>query len=118
MAAGFARVYGGDACAVYSAGSEPADSVNAAAVEAMTEVGIDITGAVPQRWSTELLAAVDVVITMGCGDSCPVYPGKRYIEWTLDDPRGLTVEAIRPIRDTIAARVRDLLTELDVSRQD
>jgi protein-tyrosine-phosphatase len=92
--------------------------VNPAAVEAMLEVGIDIAGTTPQRWTTELLAEVDVVITMGCGDECPVYPGKRYVEWTLDDPRGLAVEAVRPIRDAIEARVRDLLTELRVLRQD
>ncbi len=118
MAAGFAREYGGDWVVVHSAGSEPADEVNAAAVEAMAEVGVDIASAVPQRWTTELLAEVDVVITMGCGDSCPIYPGKRYVEWTLDDPRGLAVEAVRPIRDTLEGRVRDLLTELGVPRQD
>ena len=118
MAAGFAREYGGDSIVVHSAGSEPADQVNAAAIEAMKEVGVDIAGATPQRWTNELLAEVDVVITMGCGDTCPVYPGKRYIEWTLDDPHGLPVEAVRPIRDTIEARVRDLLTELGVLRQD
>ena len=118
MAAGFARALGGDALVVHSAGSEPAEQVNTSAVEAMAEQGIDITGAVPQRWTTELLAQVDVIVTMGCGDSCPVYPGKRYLDWTFDDPRGLDVEAVRPIRDVIKTRVVDLLTELGVPVQD
>ncbi len=117
MAAGFARAYGGDSLVVHSAGSEPAEHVNPSAVEAMAELGIDIVGATPQRWTTELLAEVDVIVTMGCGDSCPVYPGKRYIDWTLDDPRGLTVEAVRLIRDTIKGRIRDLLSELGVPVQ-
>ncbi|MEQ1872455.1 MAG: arsenate reductase ArsC [Ilumatobacteraceae bacterium] len=118
MAAGFARALGGDALVVHSAGSEPAEQVNASAVAAMAELGIDIAAAVPQRWTTELLGQVDVIVTMGCGDTCPVYPGKRYLDWTLDDPRGLDVEAVRPIRDVIKARVVDLLTELGVPVQD
>ncbi len=112
MAAGFARALGGDAVVVYSAGSEPADQVNAAAIAAMAEVGIDIAGATPQRWTIEMLAQVDVIVTMGCGDECPVYPGKRYIDWALDDPRGLSVAAVRPIRDEIRRRVVDLLAQV------
>ena len=118
MAAGFARALGGGAVVVHSAGSEPAEHVNAAAVAAMAELEIDIAAAVPQRWTTELLGQVDVIVTMGCGDNCPVYPGKRYLDWTLDDPRGLDVEAVRPIRDAIKSRVVDLLTKLGVSVQD
>lgn len=118
MAAGFARSLGGDGLVVHSAGSEPAEQVNPSAVAAMAELGIDIADAVPQRWTTELLGQVDVIVTMGCGDSCPVYPGKRYLDWTLDDPRGLSVAAVRPIRDEIKTRVVDLLTELGVAIQD
>lgn len=118
MAAGFAREYGGDRVVVHSAGSEPADRVNAAAIEAMAELRIDIASATPQRWTIDLLAEVDVIVTMGCGDSCPVYPGKRYLDWTLDDPRGLSVAAVRPIRDEIKTRVGNLLTELGVVGQD
>ena len=118
MAAGFARALGGGGLVVHSAGSEPAEHVNASAVAAMAELGIDIAAAVPQRWTSELLAQVDVIVTMGCGDSCPVYPGKRYLDWTLDDPRGLDVEAVRPIRDVIRERVVDLLAELGVPVQD
>lgn len=102
---------------VHSAGSEPAEHVNKSAVEAMAELGIDIASATPQRWTTDLLAQVDVIVTMGCGDSCPVYPGKRYLDWTLADPRGLSVAAVRPIRDEIRTRVVALLTELGVPVQ-
>ncbi len=118
MAAGFARALGGDSIVVYSAGSEPAAHVNPAAIAAMAELGIDIAGAAPQRWTIELLAQVDVIVTMGCGDECPLYPGKRYLDWTLNDPRGLDVAAVRPIRDEINKRVGDLLTELGVPVQD
>ena len=118
MAAGFARALGGDAVIVHSAGSEPAEQVNTSAVAAMAELGIDITSATPQRWTTDLLAQVDVIVTMGCGDSCPVYPGKRYLDWALADPRGLSVAAVRPIRDEIRTRVVALLTELGVPVQD
>ncbi len=111
MAAGFARALGGDAVAVYSAGSEPGDRVNPSAVAAMAEVGIDISDATPQRWTTDMLAQVDVVVTMGCGDECPLYPGKRYVDWELADPRGLDVEAVRPIRDEIRKRVIALLAD-------
>jgi protein-tyrosine-phosphatase len=98
----------------YSGGSEPADQVNPSAVEAMAEVGIDITGEYPKRWTDDILNAVDVVVTMGCGDACPYVPGKRYEDWPLDDPAGRGVDAVRPIRDEIRAHVVKLLAELDV----
>lgn len=116
MAAGFTRHLGGDGVDVYSGGSEPADQVNAAAVAAMAEKGIDISANAPQRWTDEIVANVDVVVTMGCGDTCPVFPGVRYVDWELDDPAGKPVEAVRPVRDDIEARVRALLDELSVSR--
>lgn len=115
MAAGFARSLGGSGVRVLSAGSEPADRVNPAAVEAMAEVGIDITASVPQRWTDEQLGATDVVVTMGCGDTCPYVPGTRYVDWPLEDPAGKGVDAVRPIRDQIEQRVRDLLAELEVA---
>jgi arsenate reductase (thioredoxin) len=98
----------------WSGGSEPAEEVNPAAVEAMAEVGIDITGEHPKRWTSEIVQAADVVITMGCGDACPVFPGIRYEDWELEDPAGQGVEAVRPIRDEIERRVRALLASLDV----
>ena len=98
----------------YSGGSEPVGEVNPAAVAAMAEVGIDITGEHPKRWTEEVVRAVDVVVSMGCGDACPVYPGIRYEDWPLEDPRGQSVEAVRPIRDQIETRVRQLLRELGV----
>jgi protein-tyrosine-phosphatase len=98
----------------YSGGSEPADAVNPAAVAAMREVGIDIGNERPKRWTDTTLRSADVVVTMGCGDTCPYIPGKRYEDWQLDDPAGLDVAAVRPIRDAIAQRVRALLTELDI----
>ena len=110
MAAGFAREIGG--VEVFSGGSEPADAVNPAAVEVMAEVGIDITGQVPQRFTDELLARVDVVVTMGCGDTCPYVPGKRYVDWPLDDPKGRPVGEVRRIRDEIRALVTDLVGQL------
>ena len=114
MAAGWLRHLAGDRVRVLSAGSEPADAVNPAAVEAMAEVGIDIAGATPQVWTRDTLEEADVVITMGCGDTCPVLPGKRYLDWELDDPAGRPVAEVRPVRDEIAARVRGLLQELGV----
>ena len=99
----------------WSGGSEPADRINPAAVAAMAEVGIDITGAFPKPWSDEIIRAADVVVTMGCGDACPFYPGKRYENWELPDPAGRDVDAVRPIRDAIEARVRRLLDELDIA---
>lgn len=115
MAAGFMRSLGADTVEVFSAGSEPAESVNPAAVEAMRERGIDITGTVPQRWSTEMLEVVDVVVTMGCGDTCPIVPGTRYVDWELEDPAGKGVDAVRPIRDEIEVRVRALLADLQAA---
>ncbi len=112
MAAGWMRHLAGDAVAVFSGGSAPATSVNAVAVEAMAEKGIDITGATPQRWADADVRAADVVVTMGCGDECPVYPGKRYVDWDLDDPAGRSLDEVRPIRDDIEQRVRHLLAEL------
>jgi arsenate reductase (thioredoxin) len=115
MAAGWVRSLAGDAVEVRSAGSLPGDQVNPAAVEAMAEVGIDISDQRPKVLTTDAVEASDVVITMGCGDACPVFPGKRYLDWQLDDPAGQGVEAVRPIRDEIERRIRGLLTELGVS---
>ena len=112
MAAGWLRHLAGDAVEVRSAGSLPADQVNPAAVEAMAEVGIDITDRHPQVLTTGAVVASDVVITMGCGDACPVLPGKRYLDWDLEDPAGKGVESVRPIRDEIGSRVRSLIAEL------
>nr|WP_211240452.1 arsenate reductase ArsC [Haloglycomyces albus] len=112
MAAGWLRHLAGNRVEVRSAGSDPADAVNPAAVEAMAEVGIDITQQEPKILTTDAVEASDVCITMGCGDACPVFPGKRYLDWDLADPAGQGVEAVRPIRDDIRARVEELLTEL------
>lgn len=98
---------------VRSAGSQPADRINPAVRQAMTEVGVDLSAAVPKVLTADAVRAADVVITMGCGDACPVFPGKRYLDWQLDDPAGKDVDAVRPIRDEIDRRVRLLLTELD-----
>jgi protein-tyrosine-phosphatase len=114
MGAGFMRSLGADRVRVFSGGSEPASKVNPSAVEAMREVGIDIADYVPQKWSMEMLHDVDVVVTMGCGDTCPYIPGKRYVDWPLDDPAGQGVESVRPIRDQIKTLVETLLTELGV----
>jgi protein-tyrosine-phosphatase len=113
MASGWLRFLSGDAVDVFSGGSEPASQVNPAAIEAMAEVGIDIRTEYPKPWTDEIVRAADVVVTMGCGDACPVYPGKRYEDWVLDDPEGLDVESIRPIRDDIRGRVEELLTKLE-----
>jgi protein-tyrosine-phosphatase len=114
MALGWFRELAADRARAWSGGSEPADHVNPAAVAAMAEVGIDISAQRPRRWTSEVLAQTDVVITMGCGDACPVVPGVRYEDWPLDDPAGQGVEAVRPIRDEIERRVRDLLERLEV----
>ena len=114
MAMGFFVDHAGDAAVAWSGGSEPGDRVNPAAIAAMKERGIDISGEYPKPWTDEIVRAADVVITMGCGDACPVFPGKRYEEWTLDDPAGLDVSAVRPIRDEIERRVLNLLDQLDV----
>lgn len=115
MAAGWTRHLGGDAVDVYSGGSEPAASVNPAAVAAMAEVGIDISKQEPQLWTDDAVRAAEAVVTMGCGDVCPYYPGKRYEDWELEDPAGKGVEAVRPIRDDIERRVRALLEDLGVT---
>lgn len=112
MAAGYLAAMSGGSVDVRSAGSEPAESLNPVAVEAMAEDGIDITAAVPTILRTEQVRASDVVITMGCGDSCPVFPGKRYEDWDLDDPAGQPLADVRRIRDDIKARVAGLLSDL------
>ena len=115
MAAGWLQHLADGAIDVLSAGSEPADQVNPAAVEAMDEVGIDLRAREPRRWDMADLEAADVVVTMGCGDTCPVLPGKRYVDWPLADPAGQGVDAVRPIRDEIEQRVRGLMSELGVA---
>lgn len=112
MALGWFRHLAGDRATAYSGGSEPADQVNPSAVAAMLEVGIDIEHHAPRRWTDADLEAADVVITMGCGDTCPFVPGTRYEDWPLADPAGQGVAAVRPIRDEIEQRVRDLLASL------
>jgi arsenate reductase len=112
MAAGWLAALAGDRIEVRSAGTAPADQVNPAAVEAMGEVGIDITAATPKVLTGEAVRVSDVVITMGCGDECPYYPGTRYLDWPLDDPAGQGIEAVRSIRDRIRANVEQLIAEL------
>ncbi|MDP7703272.1 arsenate reductase ArsC [Mycobacterium sp. TY815] len=118
MAAGFLAALAGDAIEVRSAGSAPADAVNPAAVQAMAEVGIDISAENPKILTADAVQDSDVVITMGCGDTCPFFPGKSYRDWVLEDPAGKGVEAVRPIRDQIRARVEDLIAELLPDRAD
>ncbi len=112
MAAGFLTHLGGDAVDVRSAGSEPADQINPVAVQAMAEVGIDIAAESPKILTVDAVKESDVVITMGCGDTCPIFPGKRYEDWDLDDPAGQDIDHVRPIRDDIRSRVEALLAEL------
>ncbi|HWD80793.1 MAG TPA: arsenate reductase ArsC [Kribbella sp.] len=112
MAAGWLRHLAGDQVEVRSAGSEPADQINPIAVEAMREVGIDITGTTPHLLSTDDVQASDVVITMGCGDACPFFPGKRYEDWKLTDPAGQPIEVVRQVRDEIRDHTEKLLAEL------
>jgi len=112
MAAGYLRHLAGDRVEVRSAGSEPGDRLNPVAVEAMAEEGIDITAAAPRILSVDDVRASDVVITMGCGDTCPVFPGKRYEDWELDDPAGQQLDVVRPIRDDIRRRVEALVASL------
>jgi arsenate reductase (thioredoxin) len=114
MAMGFFSELAGDSAIAWSGGSEPGIEVNPAAIAAMAERGIHIAGEFPKPWTDETVRAADVVITMGCGDACPVFPGKSYEEWVLDDPAGLDLAAIRLIRDELERRVRDLLTRMDV----
>ena len=115
MAAGWMRNLAQDRIDVYSGGSNPGKQLNPAAVEAMREVGIDIANEFPKPFAVEIVQAADVVITMGCGDTCPIFPGKRYEDWALKDPAGLSVEAVRPIRDDIKRRVEDLTADLSIS---
>lgn len=112
MAAGFARELSGGSVGVYSGGSEPAEALNPVAVQAMAEVGIDIASFVPRKFDETMLGDVDVVVTMGCGDTCPYVPGKRYLDWQLDDPKGRSLEDVRRIRDEISRLVEDLLGQL------
>jgi len=112
MAAGWMRHLSGDEIDVFSGGSEPAEALNQPAVAAMAEKGIDISKELPQPWADEIVRAADVVVTMGCGDACPLYPGKRYVDWELDDPAGRPLEEVRLIRDDLERRVRGLLTEI------
>ncbi|MEU8663223.1 arsenate reductase ArsC [Actinoplanes philippinensis] len=112
MAAGWLRHLAGDRVEVRSAGSEPAEQINPAAVEAMKEVGIDITGQTPTKLTWDTARESDVIVTMGCGDACPIFPGKRYEDWKLEDPAGKGVDSVRPIRDEIRTRIEGLLAEL------
>ncbi|MGC2169510.1 MAG: arsenate reductase ArsC, partial [Acidimicrobiales bacterium] len=112
MAAGWLRSVAGDQIDVFTGGSEPSAELNPVVVQAMGEVGIDIREEFPKPWTDEVVRAVDVIIAMGCGDACPVYPGKRYLEWELDDPEGQSIGKVRVIRDEIRARVDSLLSEL------
>jgi protein-tyrosine-phosphatase len=114
MALGWFNHLAGDRAVAWSGGSEPAAEINPAAVAAMAEVGIDITAEFPKPWTDEIVEAADVVVTMGCGDACPLYPGKRYEDWELDDPAGLDVVAVRPIRDAVRHRVEALLDSLGI----
>jgi arsenate reductase (thioredoxin) len=116
MAAGYLRALAGDAIEVLSAGSEPKDSINPVAVQAMAEEGIDIAHNTPRVLTVDAVRDSDVVITMGCGDACPIFPGKRYEDWELDDPAGLGIDAVRPIRDDIRARVEALIAEVIPAR--
>ena len=118
MAAGYLRNLAGSRVTVRSAGSEPADEINPVAIRAMAEVGIDIAHATPCILTDQALQKSDVVITMGCGDTCPIYPGKRYEDWALDDPAGQDIDVVRRIRDDIKIRVENLLTELLPARSD
>ena len=112
IGAGWMRHLAGEAIQVYSAGSSPAEQINPIAVEAMLEIGIDIKNQQPKKWTDEIVREVDVIISMGCGDTCPVYPGKRYIDWEIEDPAGQEIEMIRIVRDQIKQHVQELIVEL------
>lgn len=114
MALGFFTHLAQDAAVAWSGGSEPGDEINTAAIAAMAERGIDISGEYPKPWTDEIVQAADVIVTMGCGDACPIFPGRRYEDWALEDPHGQGLEVVRPIRDEIERRVRALLVELEV----
>jgi protein-tyrosine-phosphatase len=115
MALGWFNHYAGERAIAWSGGSEPATEINPVAVAAMAEVGIDIAHEFPKPWTDEVVRAADVVVTMGCGDACPLFPGKRYEDWLLDDPAGQSLDAVRTIRDEIGRRVQALLRELNVA---
>jgi protein-tyrosine-phosphatase len=115
MALGFFTHLAGDNGVAWSGGSEPGNEINPSSIEAMAEVDIDITNEYPKPWTDEIVQAADVVVTMGCGDACPIFPGKRYENWELPDPAGQSVDAVRPIRDDIEERVRRLLTDLNIT---
>ena len=112
IGAGWMRYLAGEEIQVYSAGSSPAEQINPVAVEAMSEIGIDIKTQQPKKWTDEIVREVDVIISMGCGDTCPVYPGKRYIDWEIEDPAGQEIEMIRIVRDQIKKHVQQLIVEL------
>jgi len=112
MAAGWLKHFAADRVEIWSAGSEPADQVNHVAVEAMAEVGIEISGETPKILTTDSVSRADVVVTMGCGDTCPYFPGKRYEDWELADPAGQNIEVVREVRDDIKARIQALVNEL------
>lgn len=114
MASGWMQHLAGDRIEVMSGGSSPGSQINPSAIEAMREVGVDITDQFPKPWTNETVGAADVVVTMGCGDACPVIPGRRYLDWELDDPAGKDVVQVRPVRDEIEQRVRRLMAELGV----
>jgi protein-tyrosine-phosphatase len=114
MAAGWLQHLAGDQVEVFSGGSDPASEVNPAAIEAMAEIGIDISSEFPKPWTEEVVQAANVVVTMGCGDSCPIFPGTRYMDWEVGDPAGLLLEQVRPIRDEIGERVRGIMAELGI----
>ncbi len=114
MAAGWMQHLAGDAAEVYSGGSDPASEINPGAVASMAELGIDISREFPKPWTDEIVRAADVIVTMGCGDACPIFPGKRYLDWEIPDPAGLPVEDIRPIRDELGERVRGIMADLRI----
>lgn len=116
MAAGWLQRLAGDRIEVFSGGSDPSNEVNPSAIKAMAEVGIDIANEYPKPWTDEVMRAADVIVTMGCGDACPIFPGKRYEDWELTDPNGKSVEEVRAIRDEIERRVETLLHELVIER--
>ncbi|NNE96213.1 MAG: heat-shock protein HtpX [Acidimicrobiales bacterium] len=115
MAAGWLRHLAGDAVDVFSGGTAPADETNQAAIDAMAEIGIDIASYRPQKWTDDIVRAADVIVSMGCGDACPVYPGKRYEDWALSDPAGQSIEFVRGVRDDIGSRVEQLIASLGVT---
>ena len=117
IGAGWMRHLAGEAIQVYSAGSSPAEQINPVAVEAMSEIGIDIKTQQPKKWTDEIVREVDVIISMGCGDTCPVYPGKRYIDWEIEDPAGQEIEMIRIVRDQIKQHVQELIVELSPKKR-